>query len=82
MRRVFQEKELFTIARQAGCVRVYDREAYQKAHNGRTPDEDNIKAETVSLPDGQKKEAYKARTRLYGLVIAQTHTDADSDDMV
>ena len=49
-----------TVLGQVGGLRFYTKLSYQEAHNGRTPEEDNVSSESVEFPDGVTREVYKA----------------------
>lgn len=50
---------MIQIMKQAGCVRIYDRESYADSHGGKSPEDDGLRKETMIMPDGSKKDVYK-----------------------
>ena len=61
LRSVVHEPMTETVATSLGCSRAYTKASYAEFHGGRSPEDDGLKMESMTLPDGTQKEVAKAR---------------------
>lgn len=60
LRKVQHQKVIDKTLQTVGFERLYTKDSYPEMHNGRTPEQDGLKAEQIVLPDGNSKEVFKA----------------------